>query len=104
MKSMAEVMTVTGAAMDASAWVLRLVDPEGFRRVSRKRLVRLPVLGRPKGARVRYPGIMLFCKRYGLSHQHVRDCLDGRRPYAGRVQMRWDEWQEMQPRDNARAR
>lgn len=45
--------------------------------------------GRPKGAPTRYPGIANFCRAHGYTPQHVRECLDGRRPYAERVRARW---------------
>ena len=48
--------------------------------------------GRPTGSVARYPGITAFCREYGYAHQHVRACLDGERPYAGKVLARWRVW------------
>lgn len=48
--------------------------------------------GRPAGAATRYPDIGRFARFYGYAPNHVRQCLDGKRPYAGRVLRRWQEW------------
>lgn len=48
--------------------------------------------GRPAGRKARYPGITRFCREFGYTHQHVRACLDGERPYGERVQALWASW------------
>ena len=49
--------------------------------------------GRPAGRKSRYPGIVQFCRTTGYSHQHVRECLDGDRPYGEKVRALWAKYQ-----------
>jgi len=49
-------------------------------------------MGRPPGARARYPGITRFCRLHDYAPQHVRACLDGHRQYADRVRDRWERF------------
>jgi hypothetical protein len=47
--------------------------------------------GRPAGAATRFQGITAFCREHGLTHQHVRMVLTGRRESA-RVCGMWRLW------------
>ena len=49
--------------------------------------------GRPKGAKTRFYGINEFASAHGISHQFVRDVLNGKAT-SNPVMKKWARWME----------
>jgi len=75
MMTMADMLTITGAAMDRSAYVRRLTDRAGFCGASLPAAVLRPVI----------PGVVAAARELGVSRQHLHAVLNGRRFSPGLV-------------------
>ena len=70
MKSMADIIDHTNSLCDASAWIRRLTDPNGFTK---------PIRGRRTNSVLHHRGVNALARYLGVTPAHVSQVLSGKR-------------------------